>query len=593
MPRVALVSNDVQTIFGKAGGVAAFTTRWAQLLRHAGEDVTIVMTHIDHEPMRVDSNWRARYREMGCGLIELQAPPPSQTRFPEVPTMRMAEIAAPVLKGFDIVYAQDWGNALFHLVRERRYSLTSGPVCVTVLHGPSEWEIRSNQRYPELPADLHLAYLERYAARHSDFAASPTGYMVAQLKSLGWKFAAEPEVLGLPISDPERLPISDESAQLQEIVFFGRVERKGIRNFVAALHLLAKTTVDRPRVLLLGEASDPAVLRHALQDVKRAGFRVSHEGSLNVDALGVLRTSARQRLCVVPSPSENHLYTVVEASLIPGLNLIACGGAGVPEILQRAGGQLCDAAPRPLAEKIAERLGAPLRPSELARYDCAAANARWLAFHDRALARGRRRPSRAAVRQEPTVDVCVTYHQKADYLPQLVDALEQQSDSTFHVIAVNDGSPDERSNRVFDEQARRVEHRGWDFHTQENAFVDAARNSAARRGKGDLILFVDSDDVPARTAIARMREAMTLSGSDLLICGGFWFASKRRPFDPVTGNIEVPAYATCVPLGIDLVGGLLNPAVFGGSMFIIRREVFETFGGMRELRGAGHEEWEY
>jgi hypothetical protein len=43
---------------------------------------------------------------------------------------------------------------------------------------------------------------------------------------------------------------------------------------------------------------------------------------------------------------------------------------------------------------------------------------------------------------------------------------------------------------------------------------------------------------------------------------------------------------------MDLVGGLLNPAAFGGSMFMIKRSVFEAIGGFRELRGAGHEDWE-
>jgi hypothetical protein len=76
MARVAIVSYDVQTIRGKAGGVAAFTTRWARLLRDAGEDVTIVMVRTDWEPTSVDAVWRARYQAEGIGLIEPQSPPP-------------------------------------------------------------------------------------------------------------------------------------------------------------------------------------------------------------------------------------------------------------------------------------------------------------------------------------------------------------------------------------------------------------------------------------------------------------------------------------------------------------------------------------
>jgi GT2 family glycosyltransferase len=216
-----------------------------------------------------------------------------------------------------------------------------------------------------------------------------------------------------------------------------------------------------------------------------------------------------------------------------------------------------------------------------------------LELHRKAVAAGKARSRRAIPDRKLTVDVCATYYKKSAYLSQFVDALENQTESDFHVIAVDDGSPDAESKRVFQEQARRTAKRRWDFYSQENAFVDAARNSAARRGKGDLILFVDSDDVPARNAIARMREAITLSGDDAIICASYYFASKKRPFDPATGEVLVRPYATCIPLGIDLVGGLLNPAAFGGSMFIIRRSVFEEMGGFRELRDAGREDWEF
>jgi glycosyltransferase involved in cell wall biosynthesis len=378
-------------------------------------------------------------------------------------------------------------------------------------------------------------------------------------------------------------------------VYFGRVqERKGVRIFVAALQHFARTAVFKPEVVLLGAVEDQNLLQSSMRGLKDAGFAVSHEGSLDSNgAVQYLRENVGDTLCVIPSPSDNHPYTIVEASLIPGLNLIACRAGGVPEILQGAEAQLCEPMARDLAEKIAARIAAPLAPGELVRYDCEAANNRWLNFHRRALEWGKARGPKPISSAKLTVDVCTTYYQKPKYLSQFVDALEQQTESDFHVIAVDDGSPDCESKRIFEEQAARTAPRGWDFFSQENAFVDAARNSAARRGKGDLILFVDSDDVPARNAIARMREAITLSGDDVLICASYLFASDNKPFDPATSKVLVPAYATCIPLGMDLVGGLLNPSAFGGSMFIIRRSVFEQMGGFRELRGAGREDWEF
>ncbi len=593
MARVAIVSYDVQTIRGKAGGVGAFVTRLARLLRQAGDDVTIVMTRTDWEPMAVDSQWKARYQAEGIGLIELQSPPALPTRWPEVAPMRISEIAAPVLRGFDTVYLQDWGNAGFHLLRDRRYSIDQGPVCVTVLHGPSEWELSSNHEYPQLPSDLHLAYLERYAAKHSDFVISPSRYMADHLSSIGWEFPGNVDVLGLPMPVPgtgSTLP----SPQIKTIVYFGRIEeRKGIRLFVKALQHLATKSTARPNVVLLGSTRTPELLESSLRSLKSAGFSVTHLASLDAEqAAKYLRTHATETLCVVPSPSDNFPYTVVEASLIPGLNLIACRGGGIGEILQDASAQLCEPFPAELAAKIEERLRAPLAALQITQYDCAAANERWLSFHRKALASASARAARNLHAAKLTVDVVTTYYNKAPYLGQFVDALEHQTTSDFNVIAVNDGSPDDESNRVFEEQAKRAASHGWDFFRQDNTFVDAARNNGVARGKGDLILFIDSDDIPARNAVERMRDAITLSGDDALICGSYLFASDKLPFDITTGKVTAPAYATCVPLGINLVGGLLDPSSFGGSMFIIRRSVFNAIGGFTEMRGAGHEDWE-
>jgi GT2 family glycosyltransferase len=508
--------------------------------------------------------------------------------------MRMAEIVAPAIQGFDITYFQDWGNSAFHLLRERRYSCKPGPVCVTVLHGPSEWQLSSNGQYPDLPKDIHLSFQERYAARHSDFVVSPSRYMVEHLKSLDWEFPGQVEVLGLPMPEPAEALQNRPRGTIRKIVYFDRAEgRVGLRTFVQAMQLFAKGASHKPNVVMLSAGADRQLLDSARRSIEGAGFRFSHESAPDSEsAFRFLRRNAHETLCVVPSPSDNHPYSLVELSLIPGLNLIACRGAGVPEVLPEADNQLCGPQPDDLAAKIAERVKSPLGSLELTRYDCRGANQRWLSFHRQAVASATMCSPRVVGDRKLSVDVCVTYFQKAAYLGQLIDALEQQTETDFHLIAVNDGSPDAESNRAFEESAARAKPRGWDLYRQANAFVDAARNSAARRGTGDLILFVDADDVPARNAVARMREAITLSGDDALICASYLFASENRPFDPATGKVLEPAYATQIPLGMDLVGALMNPAVLGGSMFIIRRSAFEKIGGFRELRGAGHEDWE-
>ena len=73
-----------------------------------------------------------------------------------------------------------------------------------------------------------------------------------------------------------------------------------------------------------------------MKGIRKAGFAVSHKASLDSEAAQeFLRGVSAETICVVPS-HDNHPYSVVEASLIPGLNLIVTDGGGIPEILGNA-----------------------------------------------------------------------------------------------------------------------------------------------------------------------------------------------------------------------------------------------------------------
>jgi glycosyltransferase involved in cell wall biosynthesis len=180
------------------------------------------------------------------------------------------------------------------------------------------------------------------------------------------------------------------------------------------------------------------------------------------------------------------------------------------------------------------------------------------------------------------VDVCITYYNKEGYFPRLLEALERQTAQEFGVIAVDDGSTSPEARATFEAMAEQYAPRGWTFFRQPNAWVDAARNRAAERSSADYLFFIDADDLPAPNAIARLVEAATLSGCDCLSTYACAFAGDD------TGEVR----GRYTPLGPDIVTGLVDPVIFGLSMILIRRKVFEELGGYREVRGAAHEDWE-
>ncbi|HEX3744649.1 MAG TPA: glycosyltransferase [Bryobacteraceae bacterium] len=594
MSKVALVSHDVQTIHGRAGGVGAFVTHFGRLLRKAGEEVTIILTRQETHPVHIDDQWRRTYEDCGIGIVELHNSEARADRWADSWTVRLAEQVTPLLAGFDIAYFQDWANMAFHAARVKRFSPAPLPILVTVLHGPSAWIAVGNRRYPEIPEDLHLGYVERYAAQHSDFVVSPSRYMLGWARDNGWEFRREPAVLGLPYLDAPLPGAVSPPAAVSKLISFGRLEtRKGTSLLIAALHLLRRERPEALRslteIVLLGAEQETGTVQKAQRDLGDLGVPVRHMGDFDSDAAReFLAESAADSLVVIPSPVENFPYAAIEASRIPGLRILCSRGGGTPEIF---GGHndapLFDAHPAGLAEKLSEALLST--KSRAAAYDAESANARWLEFHRSALA-GANAP-RATQAQPATVDVCIPNYNSSAYLSQLLKGLEQQTARKFGVIAIDDGSC-AADRAMFQALAARYRERAWRFVTQANSFVDAARNRAAALSAADYVLFVDADDFPAPGTIERLLQAITYSGDDCLLAGGVLFEGDASPYNFEARSFASKAMAHYMPLGVDLVCGLADPTVLGLPMILIRRSVFEAVGGYREVRGAAHEDWE-
>lgn len=577
MARVALVSHDVPTIRGRSGGVGTFVAHFSQLLREQGHEVTIVLTRQETEPTVVDELWRNRYESRDIRLIELHNTPPSRLRWSDVWPVRLSEQVAPLLREFDVAYFQDWANVAFQAARAKRFSPSGWPVLVTVLHGPSAWIRAANQKYPRIPEDLHVEFIERYSARYSDRVAAPSRYILDWVRRDGWTFTREPDVLGLPYLPPPLADLSQTTPQFRQIVFFGRIEqRKGLSLLSAALRRVRQSLPGLDRIVLLGyedQAGAAERFRRELGDLP--ALHIS-----NLDTLGAveyLRSHRDDSLVVIPSPVENFPYAVMEASLIRGLRGLFSNGGGVPEIFSSGEThQLFEPYPAALAAKLVEQWNTP--PDSVPSYDYAAANQRWLVFHE-SLTKQRGAAVPVSALDASKVDVCVTYFNKAAQFPQLLEALANQTVHGFGVIAVDDGSTDPEAEAVFASLAAKYASRGWIFFRQRNMFVDAARNQTARRSQAEFLLFIDADDVPAPEMVERLLSAALMSGDDCLITGGLFL-----------DGASVEAYY--MPLGPNLATGLIDPIIFGPPTILIRRSVFEAIGGYRQVRGAAHEDWE-
>lgn len=104
------------------------------------------------------------------------------------------------------------------------------------------------------------------------------------------------------------------------------------------------------------------------------------------------------------------------------------------------------------------------------------------------------------------ISVIVPVFRVEKYLPECIESILKQSYPNLEIVLVDDGSPD-RSGAICDEFARK-DSRIKVIH-QQNGGVTSARAAGFGISSGDLVCFVDSDDVLPENAVERLYRAMT------------------------------------------------------------------------------------
>lgn len=174
-----------------------------------------------------------------------------------------------------------------------------------------------------------------------------------------------------------------------------------------------------------------------------------------------------------------------------------------------------------------------------------------------------------------SVSVIIPTHDRADFVGAAIASVLAQEPAPGEVIVVDDDSGDhtqEVLSRFGD--AVRV------LRTETNVERGAARNLGARRARGDVLAFLDSDDIWESRKLARQLRAVgdrapSVTGVRFIDRTGQSFG---RPYLPqAVSEHELPVYNYC----------LASP-----STLLLPRAAFEDVGGFPEERVyQGSEDW--
>ncbi len=174
--------------------------------------------------------------------------------------------------------------------------------------------------------------------------------------------------------------------------------------------------------------------------------------------------------------------------------------------------------------------------------------------------------------RELSVSVVMTSYNYGQYLKTTIESVLNQTRPAREVIIIDDGSSD-NSAEVAATFGERIK-----FIRQENQGVCAARNNGARLASGDVIAFMDSDDIWRTQKLERQIKAFESDAEVGIVSCGIRFFNER--------NETIVEYSEGMNgyVARDIL--LYEKPVLNttASAIAVRRDVFERTGGFDENR---------
>lgn len=169
---------------------------------------------------------------------------------------------------------------------------------------------------------------------------------------------------------------------------------------------------------------------------------------------------------------------------------------------------------------------------------------------------------------EPTVDVVISTNRASPYLREAIDSVQRQSWTRWRLIVVDDGSADPGFLRdVVGDVPDAIVVR------QPPSGLPAARNHGIRIGTGELIAFLDDDDVWHPDRLGAQVEAWQAAPQYVGVYSAGWYMdAEGAPF-----GVGWPARQARSRLFLS--GEVPTPRIVS---LLVRRDVCEAIGGFDE-----------
>ena len=134
--------------------------------------------------------------------------------------------------------------------------------------------------------------------------------------------------------------------------------------------------------------------------------------------------------------------------------------------------------------------------------------------------------------QQPKVSVIIPVYNTAEFLPQCLDSVINQTLKDIEIICVNDGSTD-NSLEILKEYAKKDNR--IIVINQENQGLSCTRNNALKIAKGEYIQFLDSDDWLRKDALYLLYNKANKAQAEVVHFEGISYYTDTRKFEQPKG----------------------------------------------------------
>ena len=117
---------------------------------------------------------------------------------------------------------------------------------------------------------------------------------------------------------------------------------------------------------------------------------------------------------------------------------------------------------------------------------------------------------------KPVISVIIPVYNVKDFVGKCLDSVARQKYENLDIVIVDDGSTD-GSGEICDELA--VQDKRMRVFHKKNGGLSDARNLGIKKAKGEIIAFIDGDDLVSEDFVSAMYEEMAKSDADIVVCG--------------------------------------------------------------------------